>query len=116
MTSHWAGLAERGASWGLRFLACVYRTAGQRCCLAALLPIVCYFHLSGAEQRGASRRYLKRVFAARGQTRAPGRLASFKHSMDFARKALETFAAWPAADHLDIPRIFEGDPVQLFAV
>lgn len=111
MTSHWAGLGERGASWGLHFLACVYRTAGQRCCLAALVPIVCYFYLSGAEQRRASRRYLERVFAARGQTRAPGGLASFKHTMDFARKALETFAAW--TDETNYSRLVFADQDEL---
>jgi predicted LPLAT superfamily acyltransferase len=78
----------------MHLLAGVYRIAGQRCCLAALLPIVLYFYLSGAEQRRASRQYLERVFAARGDRRQPGPLASFMHTMDFARKGLETFAAW----------------------
>jgi predicted LPLAT superfamily acyltransferase len=111
MTSHWAGLAERGAFWGLRLLAGIYRIAGQRCCLAALLPIVLYFHLSGAEQRRASRQYLERVFAARADGRKPGPLASFRHNLDFARKALETFAAW--TDGIDHARLVFSDQVEL---
>lgn len=92
--THWAGFAERGVYWGLRSLAVVYRVAGQRGCMAALWPIVVYFHLTGVEQRRASREYLARVFAARGVPDRPGRLASLRHSLDFGRKALETFASW----------------------
>jgi predicted LPLAT superfamily acyltransferase len=111
MTSHWAGLAERGVVWGLHFLAGVHRVAGQRCCLAAMLPIVLYFHLSGAEQRRASRQYLERVFAARGDKGKPGPLASFRHSMDFARKALEIFAAWTGG--IDHARLIMADQGEL---
>jgi predicted LPLAT superfamily acyltransferase len=111
MTSHWAGLAERGVAWGLHFLARVQWVAGQRCCLAALLPIVLYFHLSGAEQRRASQQYLERVLAARGDRCKPGSLASFMHSMDFARKALEIFAAWTGS--IDHARLVIADQEEL---
>jgi predicted LPLAT superfamily acyltransferase len=90
--THWAVLAERGAGWGLRFLGGCYRLAGRRLCTAALLPVVLYFHMTGGERRRASRRYLERALAPAGR-----RVAwrdGFRHVLDFARKALETVAAW----------------------
>jgi predicted LPLAT superfamily acyltransferase len=111
MTSHWASLAERGACWGLCFLAGLYRVAGYRCCLAALLPIAFYFHVSGAEQRRASRQYLERVFVFRGDRRRAGPLASFMHTMEFARKGLETFATW--TDRIAHAHLTMADPSEL---
>ena len=59
-----------------------------------LLPVVLYFHLTGVAQRRASRDFLSRAFAARGERRRLGRLAALRHSFAFARNALETFGAW----------------------
>ncbi len=93
-SSHWASLAERGAYWGLGFLALVYRVIGRNGCIVAVLPIALYFHLTGAEQRRASREFLRRAYRAKGIDYEPGWLATFKHSFGFARKTVDTFAAW----------------------
>lgn len=90
--SHWAGLAERGGLWGLRFVATLYRLAGRRVSAWAMAPIVLYFYLAGATQRRASREYLGRVFG-----RQPSFLDGLGHFMDFAGSALDTFAAWSGA-------------------
>lgn len=116
--AHWARLAERGADWGLRLLAAVYRLLGRRACLALILPVVVYFHLTGSAQRRASRNFLRRAFAAQGAAREPGRLDTLRHSLGFARKALETFAAWidagdrtpvSLADPAEVERAFAGE-------
>ena len=91
---HWSGIAERGAYCGLRLLAAIYRVAGRWGCMAALLPVALYFHLTGAEQRHASRVFLRRAFVASGKGREPGWLDGLRHSLGFAGKAVDTFAAW----------------------
>jgi len=91
---HWSNLAERGAYAGLRVLAAAYQLLGTRGCLALMAPVVLYFHLTGAAQRRASHKFLERAFAAKGAARRPGSGATLRHSFSFARKALETFAAW----------------------
>jgi predicted LPLAT superfamily acyltransferase len=96
--SHWARLGERGADWGLRLLAAVYRVLGWHGCMVLLFPVALYFHMTGTEQRRASRDFLRRAFAAQGEPREPGPLDTARHSLGFARKALETFAGWIGAD------------------
>jgi predicted LPLAT superfamily acyltransferase len=91
---HWASLAERGAYWGLSFLALMYRLTGRYGCMVAVFPIALYFHLTGAEQRRASRDFLQRAYRAKGIDYNPGWLGTFKHSFGFARKTVDTFAAW----------------------
>lgn len=108
---HWAGLGERGAYWGLRLLAATYRGLGPGGCMALLLPVVLYFHLTGKAQRRASREFLRRAFAAQGHPREPGPLDTWRHTFGFARKALETFAAWTGAP--DQPPVEIADPVAL---
>lgn len=68
---HWAGLGERGAYWGLRLLAAVYYVLGRRGCMVLLFPVVLYFHITGAQQRRASRKFLRRAYAARREPREP---------------------------------------------
>ena len=92
--SHWASLAERGTYWGLSILAFFYRVTGRYGCMAAVFPIALYFNLTGAEQRRASREFLRRAYRAKGIDYRPDWLASFKHSFTFARKTVDTFAAW----------------------
>jgi predicted LPLAT superfamily acyltransferase len=92
---HWAGLAERGALWGLAFVAASYRLLGRRACTWVMAPIVAFFFLTGTRQRVASRAYLARVL-----NRQPSLADSFRHFMDFAGRALDAFAAWSGA----IPR------------
>jgi predicted LPLAT superfamily acyltransferase len=92
--SHWSTIAECGMYWGLRFSAAVYRIGGLRMCMAALLPVVLYFHMTRAQQRSASRLFLRRAFAAQGRNVEPGWGDTFRHFWNFARKAVETFGAW----------------------
>jgi predicted LPLAT superfamily acyltransferase/glycosyltransferase involved in cell wall biosynthesis len=86
---HWAGMAERGAYWGLAFVALAYGLLGRAGARVVLAPIVLYFHLTGAAQRRASARYLGRVLG-----RQPGRLESYDLALDFALRALEALGAW----------------------
>jgi predicted LPLAT superfamily acyltransferase len=43
-------MQERGAYWGMRTLATVYRVLGRHICLAAMFPVILYFfrHWRGA--------------------------------------------------------------------
>jgi predicted LPLAT superfamily acyltransferase len=90
--SHWAALGERGALWGLQFVALSYRILGRAACTWVMAPIVAYFFATGTSQRRASRHYLGRVLG-----RQPGLLDGLRHSMDFAGRALDSFAAWSGA-------------------
>jgi len=88
-TRHWAGLAERGARWGLALTAWQLRHLGRRPTLALLSPVVGYFFLSGRAQRAAAADYLTRL---RGRPASP--LAVLRLMLDFAGRALDTVAAW----------------------
>ena len=92
--NHWASVTERGAYWGLSILALFYRVAGRYGCMVAVFPIALYFNLTNPEQRRASREFLRRAYRAKGIDYNPGWLATFKHSLGFARKTVDTFAAW----------------------
>lgn len=92
-STHWAQLRERGAFWGLRFVAAAYRLLGRRGCLAVMMPIVLYFYVTGREQRQASHDFLVRAFAAGSPRRITG-WHGYRHFMDFASRALDAFAAW----------------------
>lgn len=96
-SQRWFALAERGMLWGLRLSAAIYRIAGPRICKAALLPVVVYFHWTGATQRHASLAYLRRVFAVRGEHRTPGWRDSFRHFRSFMERTVDTFGSW--VDH-----------------
>ena len=91
---HWSWLGERGAYLGLRFLVLVYRLLGRRGCITVMCPIVLYFYLRGGEQRRASRTFLARAFAQRGETHTPGFSDGYRHFLGFAASALDTFMAW----------------------
>jgi predicted LPLAT superfamily acyltransferase len=88
---HWSGLQERGALWGLRFAAAVYRLLGRRVSLALLVPVVAYFYgfVAGREQRRGSREFLARALGRR-----PGFRDGYRHFYSFAIGALDVFAAW----------------------
>ncbi len=88
-STHWAGLAERGAVWGLRLVAGVSRGLGRRAGMALLIPVVAYFYLTGRRQRAASRQFLGRVLR-----HPPSWRDTARHTLDFAQRALETVAAW----------------------
>lgn len=92
--AHWSSMAERGAYWGLNFLAICYRVTGRYGCMAAAVPIAFYFNLTSAAQRRTSREFLRRAYKARGIEYQPGWFATFKHAFGFARRTVDTFAAW----------------------
>lgn len=100
---HWAELAERGSLLGLRFIAAIYRLAGRTVSIWAMAPIVLYFYLAGTAQRQASREYLGRVLR-----RQPSPAEGFRHFLDFAGAALDTFAAW--AGSISPAAMEIGDP------
>jgi predicted LPLAT superfamily acyltransferase len=91
---HWASMMERGAYWGLSILALLYRLTGRYGCMVAVFPIALYFNLTDSEQRKASREFLRRAYRTKGIDYDPGWVATFRHSFGFARKTVDTFAAW----------------------
>jgi predicted LPLAT superfamily acyltransferase len=93
-SDHWSEISECGMYWGLRFSAAVYRLAGLRTCLAALLPVILYFYVTKVQQRVASRLFLSRAFIAQGRNAEPNWRDVFRHFQNFARNAVETFGAW----------------------
>ncbi len=106
----WASMQERGAYWGMRTLAGIYRVLGRRICLAAMTPVVLYFFLTGAEQRRASRDYLDRLWRAGKLSRKPGAWMSLRHFMSFGSSALDKLAAWTGA----VPRTtLQGESMAL---
>lgn len=90
----WSAIGERGAYLGLRILALFYRLTGRYGCIAAVFPIAAYFHLTSCEQRRSSRLFLRRAYKAQGIECEPGWIDTFRHSFGFARKTVDTFAAW----------------------
>jgi predicted LPLAT superfamily acyltransferase len=98
--ARWSSMQERGAYWGMRTLAGIYRFAGRRFCLAAMAPVVLYFYLTGSTQRRASREYLDRLWQSGKLAQRPTWRTSLRHFMAFGASALDKLAAWTG----DIPR------------
>src|SRR5262245_59685054 len=92
-TRHWASVKERGALWGMKFVALVYRALGRRASGAILLPIVAYFYLTDSRGRRHSLEFLRRARCAKGLP-PPSYWTSFLHFLKFAMKSLDAFAAW----------------------
>lgn len=92
--TRWSKMAERGAGWGLHFLAAVYRILGRGVCLAVMTPVIFYFFATGREQREASRDFLARVWRAGHLQRKPTLWTSFRHFLAFGGSALDKFSAW----------------------
>lgn len=109
--SHWAALRERGAYLGLWVLALIYKLTGRYGCTVALIPITAYFQLTSRAQRRASRLFLRRAYQAQGLAREPGWIDSFRHSFGFARRTVDTFAAWMGG--IDPAVVEVADPTTL---
>lgn len=107
--ARWSSMQERGAYWGMRSLAIVYRLLGRHVCLAVMYPVVLYFFATGGVQRRASRDYLERVWHAGLLPRRPGLWLSFRHFLSFGVSALDKLAAWTA----NLPRIWPSPSSQL---
>jgi predicted LPLAT superfamily acyltransferase len=90
---HWAAVTERGALWGMKLVALVYRVLGRRASKAILVPVVAYFFLTDAGGRRSSLAFLRRAHDAKGLA-APTSRTSFRHFLTFAMKSLDAFAAW----------------------
>jgi predicted LPLAT superfamily acyltransferase len=97
--THWARLAERGCSVGLRLLELCLRAFGIRAARLALYPVVLYFLLVNANARRASRQYFDQLHACKASAHAthlppPGWATSFRHMFAFAESGLDKLAAW----------------------
>lgn len=93
----WAAVGERGSLAGMRLTAWVYRILGPRIAALFVLPIVTYFFLTDPRGRGASRRYLGRLDAAkrgRGALGRPGLRHVFRHYREFAETTLDRIGFW----------------------
>jgi len=94
----WERFAERGSLGALRLMARIYERLGRRFARGILLPIAAYFFVRERASRGASRRYLERVFAhpeGRSRLRArPGTFAPFWHYHEFALQILDRMVLW----------------------
>jgi predicted LPLAT superfamily acyltransferase len=90
----WPAMRERGAYWGLRILAAVYRLLGRTACMTIMAPVIFYFFVTGYEQREASRDYLMRLWSHGVLKGRPGLWTSFHHFMAFGASALDKLAAW----------------------
>ncbi|HUQ25679.1 MAG TPA: glycosyltransferase [Burkholderiales bacterium] len=88
---HWSRLDERGAMWGLRFVAGTAALLGRQAARIALLPAVAWFFLTGREARRASRTYLSRLGA---QSTPPTIWNVWRHMRAFADASLDKFSAW----------------------
>jgi predicted LPLAT superfamily acyltransferase len=95
--AHWSALAERGLYWGLRICALAYRLLGRRACMAILSLVVLYFYASAGERRRASLEFLQRASVCLGRPRSIGWIDGYRHFLSFARRALDSFAAWSGA-------------------
>ncbi|MEI6986064.1 MAG: glycosyltransferase [Rhodospirillaceae bacterium] len=91
---HWSALTERGLYQGLRYCAGAYRLLGRRGCLMVMAPVVLYFFLTGAEQRRASTVFRQRVANFSETERQLGLFDGYRHFLNFAACALDTFIAW----------------------
>lgn len=94
----WHRREERGSLWAMRLTAWLYRYVGKGLARALLFPIVGYFYLTDRRARDASRAYLERVHATEQGRRAlgapPGRLAVFRHMMEFGVVTLDRLGFW----------------------
>lgn len=97
--TRWPAMRERGAYWGLRILAGIYRLLGRTVCMAAMTPVILYFLATGREQRQASQDYLARMWQRGLLKHKPNLWTSFRHFMSFGGSALDKLAAWTG----DIP-------------
>jgi predicted LPLAT superfamily acyltransferase len=113
----WWVVAERGSLAGLRLMARVYELLGRRIVRVLLYPIAAYFFVR-ERSRGASRRYLARVWehpeGRKHLSRPPGFLAPFWHYHEFAVQILDRMVLWGGG--LSQLRMDHGGSEHLFAL
>jgi predicted LPLAT superfamily acyltransferase len=106
--ARWSSMQERGAYWGMRTLAVIYRVLGRHVCLAVMYPVILYFFATGSVQRRASRDYLDHAWGAGLLPRQPTLWLSFRHFLSFGVSALDKLAAWTTR----VPRILPSPSLQ----
>jgi predicted LPLAT superfamily acyltransferase len=109
--ARWSSMRERGAYWGMRTLAVIYRLLGRHVCVAAMCPVIVYFFATGGAQRRASRDYLDHAWRAGLLKQRPTLRLSFRHFLSFGVSILDKLAAWTA----EVPRLWPGPSMQLLA-
>ena len=101
-SGHWARLAERGTSWGIKSVYLTCQVLGPRAARLLLMPVVAYFFLSGAAARRASHDYLLRLHRHCGVlpelASEPGWRDTLRHFLRFSSAALDKVLAWRGAD------------------
>jgi predicted LPLAT superfamily acyltransferase len=109
----WAGIAELGSVWALRFAARLHRIAGRSLGLLLIWPAVVYYYLRDGRARRASHRYLERVRAAQETRRALQTEASprstLRHMHEFALHLYDRFLVWGGAlDRMEVQHTGSG--------
>lgn len=94
---HWASMAERGSSSGLRLMLWVYRHLGRWVFLLLLHPVTLYFLLTAGTARRASGQYLRQLAAYQGKVAEPGLARSYAHFYAFGVAAIDKIASWTGA-------------------
>lgn len=107
--ARWSSMRERGAFWGMRTLALIYRVLGRHVCLIAMFPVVVYFFATGGVQRRASRDFLDHAWRAGLLPRRPTLWMSFRHFLSFGLSILDKLAAWTTS----VPRLWPDPSLQL---
>ena len=107
--ARWSSLQERGAYWGMRTLAVIYRILGRHICLAAMFPVIVYFFATGGVQRRASRDYLEHAWQVGLSKQRPTLWLSFRHFLSFGVSVLDKLSAWTT----HVPHIWPGPSLQL---
>jgi len=88
-TSVWLDMAESGSVAGMRALAWLTTTLGRDAARPIVRLVALYYTLMAPQARAASRRYLQRVFAAKGRKSAPTRGEVYEHIATFAQVTLD---------------------------
>jgi predicted exporter/predicted LPLAT superfamily acyltransferase len=107
---HWAALGERGARWGLRFVAFSYRLLGRKGCQVVLWPIVLYFFLADGRRRAWTQEYLARVSSCTGRRSRPRR-DGLRIYLNFAARSLDNFIALIRPGQVGPIRVDNGEPL-----
>jgi predicted LPLAT superfamily acyltransferase len=106
--THWSAMSEVGSRFGLLLSFWIYKLLGRRPFQAVLLPIVLYFFLFKAEQRRASRQFLRRCYEAGGLPRAPGSWATLRHFFQFGQAVLDKLVAYSGGIEIE-DVVFRGE-------
>ena len=105
-SGHWANIAERGSTFGMRILVSAYRIGGRPLFRVCLFPVILVFFLVRGELRRASLYYLQRMRPYQGADWRPGWLLGFRHFWQFAESLIDKFAIWFGDIHREHVHIY----------